>query len=149
MVRFEESIVIAAPADSVYAYVSDLTRHGEWSGHGLQVTKDDDGPVAVGSTFSTTAKQFGTQREQSTITEMTPGTRFAWESTGGLGLARHWFDLTAAADGGSTSVAKGLEFTKPSFLAKVMGWRLSRDEPKSLRSDLAKIKAKLEGSATG
>ena len=77
---------------------------------------------------------------------MTPGKRFAWESTGGLGLARHWFDLAPAPDGGSTAVAKGLEFVKPSFLARIMGWRLARDEPKSLTSDLAKIKSLLEGS---
>jgi uncharacterized membrane protein len=149
MQRVEERTVIAAPAETIYDYVSDFARHAEWSGHGLDVTKDGDGPVAVGSTFSTTAKQFGTQREHSTVTEMAPGKRFAWESKGSLGLARHWFELTPSADGGSTTVVKGMEFAQPSFLAKLTSWRLARDEPKSLRSDLEKIKAKLEASTTG
>jgi len=36
--RWEESISIKASADGVFAYVSDFARHGEWSGHGLQVS---------------------------------------------------------------------------------------------------------------
>ena len=49
MKKYEEQITINAPADKVYAYVSDFPRHGEWAGHGLAVTKDGDGPIAVGS----------------------------------------------------------------------------------------------------
>lgn len=83
MKRWEEQVQIAAKPADVFAYFSDFTRHGEWSGHGLQVTKTSDGPIAPGSTFATEAKQFGTQREQSTITEVSPPTRFVWESVGG------------------------------------------------------------------
>jgi len=73
MEAFEARTKISAPAQTVFDYVSDFTKHGEWAGHGLQVTKDSDGPVAIGSTFSTVAKQFGTQREHSTVTELEPG----------------------------------------------------------------------------
>jgi uncharacterized membrane protein len=142
--RFEETTTIAAPASSVYAYVSDFTRHGEWSGHELQVTKTSDGPIGVGSTFSTVAKLFGTQKEQSTITETTPDSSFAWDSVGALGTAHHSFALTER-DGG-TVVRKSAEIVQPKFLAKMTSWRLSKDIPKALTSDLAKIKAKLEGS---
>ena len=142
MKRFEESTMIAAPASSVYAYVSDFTRHGEWSGHELQVTRTSDGPVAVGSTFSTVAKLFGTQKEQSTITDLTPDTSFAWDSTGALGRAHHAFSLTE--QDGKTVVRKSAEIVQPTFLAKMTSWRLSRDIPKSLASDLQKIKATLE-----
>ena len=138
---------INAPAGQVYDYVADFTRHGEWSGHGLQVTKSTEGPVAVGSSFSTMAKQFGTQREQSTVTELSPGSAFAWESTGALGRARHRFSL--AGDGGSTTLSKSAEIIEPTFLAKLTSWKLSRDIPKGLHSDLASIKAHLEGHAAG
>jgi hypothetical protein len=73
MKRFEDRISIHSPAGRVFDYFADFARHGEWSGHGLQVSQPTKGPVAVGTKFSTTAKQFGTQREQSTITELTPG----------------------------------------------------------------------------
>jgi uncharacterized membrane protein len=146
MKRFEESTTINAPADKVFAYVSDFTRHGEWSGHRLQVTRTGgEGPVAVGSTYSTEAKQFGTQREQSTVTEVKQNASFVWESKGALGLVRHWF--TVSGDGGSTTLSKGLELVQPSFLAKMMGWKIGKDSPKGLRSDVEKIKAKLESPA--
>jgi hypothetical protein len=39
---------------------------------------------------------------------------------------------------------------QPTFLAKAMSWRLSKDIQRSLSSDLQKIKAKLEsGSGSG
>ena len=147
MKRYEDRISIDAPADQVYDYVADFSRHADWSGNGLQVTKSTEGPVAVGSTFSTTAKQFGTQREQSTITELSPGSAFAWESTGALGRARHRFSL--AGDGGTTTLTKSAEIVEPTFLAKLTSWKLSRDIPKGLHSDLANIKAHLEGHAAG
>jgi uncharacterized protein YndB with AHSA1/START domain len=145
MKRFEDRISIHAPASRVFDYVADFTRHGEWAGHGLEVKRSTEGPVAVGTTFSTTAKQFGTQREQSTITELTPGRTFAWDSTGALGRVHHWFSLSE--DGGSTTLSKGAEMVDPTFLAKITSWKLSRDIPKGIHSDLANIKARVEGSA--
>jgi hypothetical protein len=145
MKRFEDQISINAGADRVYDYVADFTRHGEWAGDGLEVTKSTEGPVVVGSTFSTTAKQFGTQREQSTITELVPGKMFAWDSTGALGRVHHWFSLSEA--GGSTTLSKGAEMVDPTFLAKVTSWKLSRGIPKGIHSDLANIKVRLEASA--
>jgi uncharacterized protein YndB with AHSA1/START domain len=143
MKAFTERGTIDAPAADVFAYVSDMTRHGEWGGHGLQVTKDDDGPVAVGSTYSTVAKQFGTQREHSTVTELEPGSVFGWDSQGTLGTVHHRFAV--GAGDGSTTLTKSAEFTHESFLAKLTGWKLSKDIPAGLRADLAKIKAHLEG----
>lgn len=143
MKRFEERTTIAAPAGTVYDYVSDFARHGEWAGHGLEVTRGGgDGSVAVGTVYATTAKQFGTQRERSTITEMTPGSAFGWDSIGALGTVHHRFSV--AADGEGTVLTKSAELTDPSFLAKLTGWKLSRDIPAGLRSDLAKIRAKLD-----
>ena len=87
---------------------------------------------------------FGTQRETSTITEMTPGKAFAWDSVGALGRAHHWFGISE--EGGSSRVSKGAELVQPTFLAKVTSWRLSKDIPRNLTSDLEKIKATLEGA---
>ena len=143
MKRFEDRISIHAPASRVFGYVSDFTRHAEWAGNGLEVTRSGAGPVAAGMTFSTTAKQFGTQREQSTITELTPDTTFAWDSTSALGRVHHWFALSGEGD--STTLSKGAETVDPTFLAKITSWKLSKDIPNGIHSDLAKIKAHLEG----
>jgi uncharacterized membrane protein len=146
MSRYEESVTVAAPAQKVYEYVSDFAKHADWSANGLRVTPDADGPAAVGSSFSTVAKQFGTQREKSTITDMQPGSLFAWDSTGALGTVHHWFSMSEEGGSGQTTLSKGLEVTKPSFLARLFTWRVKRDAPRNLRADLEKIKATVESS---
>lgn len=145
MKSYQAQTTIGVPAQTVYDYVSDFTRHPEWAGHDLQVTKDTDGPVAVGTTFSTVAKQFGTQREHSTITELEPGTVFGWDSKGALGTVHHRFTMSPSE--GGTDLTKSAELTEPSFLAKVTGWKIGKDMPAGLRSDVEKIKQHLEGSA--
>ena len=40
MKTFEATTTISAPPQTVFDYVSDFTKHGDWAGHGLQVTKD-------------------------------------------------------------------------------------------------------------
>ncbi len=146
MKRWEEATTIQAPADKVFSYVSDFARHSEWGGHGLQVSRADSGPVVVGTKFSTTAKQFGTQREESTITEMTAPQEFGWMSAGALGRLHHRFSLRE--DAGNTLLTKGAEFIEPTLLAKITMFKISRDLPKGLRSDLANIKATVEASTS-
>jgi hypothetical protein len=41
--------MIHAQPEAVFAYVSDLTRHGEWAGGRLTVEAVSPGPVAAGS----------------------------------------------------------------------------------------------------
>jgi uncharacterized membrane protein len=143
--RFEDEITIDAPVEKVYAYVSDFPKHAEWAEHQLKVTKTSDGPVAVGTTYDTEGKQFGTQKEHSTISELEPNTMFGWNSTGALGLVHHWFALSG--NGGSTVLKKGGEFVQPKFLAKLTGFRINKLFPVALKKNLEDIKAKLEGSA--
>jgi hypothetical protein len=145
MNRWERSISVNAPIDDVFTYVSDFDRHGEWSGHDLQVSREGSGPVGIGTTFSTVAKQFGTQREKSTVTQMTPPREFGWESAGALGRLHHWFSLREGS--GSTTLTKGAEFVESKLLAKVTMFKISRDIPAGLESDLAKIKAAVEKQA--
>jgi polyketide cyclase/dehydrase/lipid transport protein len=140
--RWEEQIDVKAPADKVWPLVSDFTRHGEWAGHGLQATKTSEGPIAVGTTYATTAKQFGTQRENSTVTAMNAPAQFEWDSKGALGMVHHWFSLSQNGD--VTTVRKGAEMTAPTFLAKLSGRRIAKDLPKGLRADLDNIKARTE-----
>ena len=46
----ERSVLINASPEAVFAYLTDLTRHGEWDAHtGFRVVGVSDEPVAVGS----------------------------------------------------------------------------------------------------
>lgn len=140
--RWEEQIDVKAPADKVWGLVSDFERHNEWAGHGLQATKTSEGPVAVGTTYATTAKQFGTQKEKSTVTRLDSPKQFEWDSRGALGRVHHWFSLSQAGD--ATTVTKGAELVDRTLLAKLAGRRIAKDLPKGLRADLGKIKARVE-----
>ena len=62
--KFKWRININASQQAVYDYVSDFTRHGEWS-DGLKVEAISDGPLAVGSEFRSVGKQLGKDAENS------------------------------------------------------------------------------------
>ena len=69
------SDLIDAPAGQVFDFVADFPRHAEWSGDGLEVTKTTQGPVAVGSVFSTTAKEFRTNVRRAPSRSSRPAAR--------------------------------------------------------------------------
>ena len=45
-------ILVKAPVQSAFDYVSDLTRHPEWSGADLRITAISSGPIAVGKEYT-------------------------------------------------------------------------------------------------
>lgn len=47
----EASVVIQAPADAVYDYLADFTRHAEWNKNIYKVWQTTPGPIAVGARF--------------------------------------------------------------------------------------------------
>jgi len=139
--RVEKQTTIAAPSEKVFAYVADFKRHPEWSGHGLRVT-GPDGPIAAGTTFSTESHQLGKQNDTVTVTEVVPGRRVAFETTGKAGRVRHWFDV-AQGSGGAT-LAKGMEFLKPSVSARLASPGIRLNLPRALAKDLERIKRLVE-----
>ena len=81
--KFKWRININASQQAVYDYVSDFTRHGEWS-DGLKVEAISDGPLAVGSEFRSVGKQFGKDAENSVkIVEYDPPNRLGFTSSDG------------------------------------------------------------------
>lgn len=142
-----QTITINAPAEKVFAYVADISKHGEW-GHPsqkLHVEKTSDGPVGQGSTFASVGQQFGEQHDTVTITEYKPNERVVYESEGKAGQLRHFFVITPAA--GGVEVTKGFDIVRAGFpfalFAPVVTTFIA---PGALKGDLERIKAKLEGS---
>jgi len=147
MARVQQQITINAPAEKVFNYVADITKHGEWGNPSqkLQVEKTSAGPIGQGSTFKSVGQQFGRQDDTVTITEHVANQRVVYESQGKAGLFRHSFEITPAGSGveltKSADVLKaGFPFVifQPIVRAFVM--------PGALNSDLKRIKAKVEGS---
>src|SRR3990172_6764766 len=111
----EQQMVINAPAEKVFSYLADLTRHSEWAqpGHRLEIEKTSDGPIGQGTVFRSVGHQFGRNEDTVTITEYVPNQRIVYESAGKAGLIRHSFDL-APAEGGVQGT-KGFEAVEAKF----------------------------------
>jgi len=143
--RLEKNVTTAASAERVFEYVADLTKHPDWSSHGLKISQSSPGAVQVGTTFTTEAHQFGKQNDTVTITELVPGRRIAFETSGKAGTVRHWFEVAPGSAG--TTITKGIEFLKPSFASRLAMPGIRLNVPRMLAKDLEKIKARLEASA--
>lgn len=142
-----QQVTINALAESVFNYVADISKHGEWGNPSqkLQVQKTSDGPIGVGSTFASTGRQFGTQHDTVKITEYVPSQRLVYQAEGNAGLIQHAFEIAPAGEG--VAVTKTFEALKPKFPLNVLKPIVyGFIQPGALRSDLARIKANLEGS---
>lgn len=143
----QQQIVINAPAERVFNYVADISKHGEWGNPSqkLHVEKTSDGPIGKGSTFKSVGHQFGTQNDTVTITEYVPNQKVVYESQGKAGLLRHSFEI--APSGNGVEVKKGFDVVKAGFpfvlFRPVVTTFIA---PGALRSDLERIRGKLEGS---
>ncbi|MGH2793122.1 MAG: SRPBCC family protein, partial [Actinomycetota bacterium] len=113
--KYHQSIVVNAPADKVFEYVSDVTKLPEWGQFSVAVRQTSQGAVGVGTTFETDGKQFGNHTDTCTVAEYVPGKRFTLETSGDAGDVRNWFELED--QGSTTRLTKVQEFTKPALSA--------------------------------
>lgn len=145
MNRIERQIVIEAPADRVFAYVSDFTRHPEWAAVPMQIAPVEAGPTRLGSRYVHTARMMGKQRDSVTVTAFQPSSRLEFDSQGKAGLLKHWFLLEQ--EGNATVLTKGLQPIRPSLLTRIMGPMVSRKSAGFIEQDLEKIRGRLRGES--
>ncbi|MDA1061725.1 MAG: SRPBCC family protein [Chloroflexi bacterium] len=109
MANVESRAVINALPEQVFARVSDLQKHVEWSG-GEAIRKTSDGAVAVGTTYETEeAGPLGRKiTERSVVTDYQPNERFGWRTYGPVGTWLDWlFELRP--EGSGTLLTQRLE----------------------------------------
>lgn len=143
----EQQITINAPAEKVFTYLADISKHGEWGNPSqkLQVEKTSAGPVGQGSTFKSVGQQFGRQDDTVTITEYVPNQRVVYESQGKAGHIRHTFEITPSGEG--TQVTKRFDVVKAGFPFVIFQPIVKAFIlPGAMQSDLQRIKEKVEGS---
>jgi carbon monoxide dehydrogenase subunit G len=79
MAHVEASITTKRPIDEVFAALSDWTNSEKWISSTQSVTKTSDGPIGVGTTWSTVGKLLGRTLEADiTATEFEPDQKSAW-----------------------------------------------------------------------
>ena len=93
--------------------MSDLTRHGKWAAHDLEIKAVGNGPAQVGSQYSCTHK--GKSADQVTITDMSPNERFGFHVT----MPNKWelqWNMSATPEDGGTLVTRQGKITKMPLL---------------------------------
>ncbi len=144
MATMEFQTQINAPPAEVFGYLSDLEKHPEWS-HCMEIRKTSEGPVGVGATYQSRGKNFGiTANETVEVTEHRPNERFAWQTTGAVGMKFGWSFELSPQEGGTLLSER---FEPPSgLLAGVIGLASGPATRKAMEEGLANIKETLEGS---
>jgi uncharacterized protein YndB with AHSA1/START domain len=127
----------------VFSYISDLTRHPEWSGGPLRIEAVSPGPVAVGSRYRSWG---GTDERENDlrVTRVEPPTRFAFISTDPtFGDVSHEFTFQAQA--GGTLMERTVTSQMSPVMAILFGAVLHPFVGKPLMDKaLANLKAKFE-----
>ncbi len=143
MAPIASSIEVACPPEAVFAYATDPSRFGEWQtgvvgGHG-----DRHGPVAVGSTCTTTRLIRGTERTtRAEITELSAPNR--WAARGIDGPVRPMIDLAVEQLSEDRSrVTITLDF-EGHGLGKLAVGAVRRAAEKELPDNCAALKERLE-----
>ena len=111
------SVFIQAPTDKVFEAMCDLTRHAKWAHHDIVIEAGQEGPPAVGNTYTSSHK--GRRPDRLTVTEMTANERFNFHTV----MSNNWeldFSMTAGPQGEGTLVTRGGKITKIPILMSPM-----------------------------
>jgi uncharacterized protein YndB with AHSA1/START domain len=136
-------VLIQAPADRVFKALSDLTCHAKWAAHDITIEAGQEGPPAVGNTY--TSKHKGGTPDQLTVTEVVPNERFRFHAVMPRGMGWEFdFTMTARPEAGGTVVTRDAKVTKfPIFmlpgrllLAPIMGGIYDRKFLRIMKADL-------------
>ncbi len=144
MPSYTAGIDIDLPPEQVFAYVSDLLRHGDWTGDKVTIERSDGGSeVAVGAQYRSRNQLIGTANlDAIEVTQYGPPWRFTFDVVSRAGLFRNAFELSPSSTG--TRLTKMLVPVKPKGLALVLRPIFPLVIPRSLSGDLRRIKARLE-----
>ena len=142
---FNYQISINAKPDAVFEYVSDFTKHGEWTDN-LRIEAVSDGPIAVGSEYRSVGKLMGKDIPNKVkITEFDAPNRIAFTATDPKDFPFHQ-DLKFEAQGDGMLLTRKVEFEFNPVMALVfkalIGPLVSNP---SMNKTLRNLKARMEG----
>jgi|SRR5690242_3077761 len=144
----ELSTYIEVSPETVFHYIADISRHGEWSADPLEITQSAGSDHGPGATFTTLAHVGkNTIAAQVCIIAEEPPVRFIYEGKDLFG--HHRWTMTLRAEGNGTCLTQRMErvqgplwvrLLQPYILWPTAGRR-------SVGKGLARIKSRLEAEA--
>ena len=137
--------VIPAPADEIFALLSDASRHVELDGSGaLQGLKQEEKPLALGSEFGMKMKVLLPYRMKNRVIEFEQDRRIAWQTlpdypfTERLAAGRIWRYELEPVDGG-TLVRESWDISKESLFTKPLVRNLGEETRRNMARTLERI----------
>jgi uncharacterized membrane protein len=141
------SIEISRPAQEVFDYVGDLSRHTEWQTGLVRVEVETDGPTTLGSRAKETRHvPGGNQTYEYEITRWDPPRAAGFEVKTGPVRPRGTIRFTSLDDGSRTRVDFEMEFVGHG-LGKVLVPLAARDARKHVPRDLQALKDRVESAS--
>jgi uncharacterized protein YndB with AHSA1/START domain len=119
IVKFQLSVDIDRPIDSVFGYVSDPDKRADWDPDLIETRRTSEGDLGVGSTSEDVYDMNGRRMEfQTSIIEWAPPTKLGWRGEAGSMTAEgHW---SFAATNAGTHVDLAMEMSTTNLLFKMM-----------------------------
>ena len=143
-VRVEESVVIARPADEVWAAIADYGFDLNWRKGLTAMDPDPPGPAAAGTKVHEVVHNMGRDYVADTVvTDFDPGRSYGFEGEGTIGGLRGRRTVVGEPGGDSASFTYEIELTPTGasrLLRPVLGGMLRS----GLRKDLEKLRSLLE-----
>ena len=142
------SVEIARSPEDVFAYVGDLSRHGEWQSSVVDVRLETEGPTRLGSRATETRRvpRGPTMKSTYEMTEWDPPRAAAFRVSNGSIRPFGRFTVEPVGDGSRSKVTLELDFTGHG-LGKLMLGLVRRQASKEVPLDQARLKERLERGA--
>jgi Polyketide cyclase / dehydrase and lipid transport len=117
--------------------------HSRWDPAVLEMIRDDDGPVGLGTTGREVRKVPGSRVVSAVrVTTFEPDRRFAFRTTSGPMLEA--VDWTVEATAAGSRVTMALAFTPLTMPMRIMAPLLRRQIPRNVRANAERLRAALD-----
>jgi hypothetical protein len=146
--QIRESIEIDRRPEDVFAYLDDVTRHGEWQDQIVAVERQDDGPLRVGSKVKETRRVPGGDRSMTyEVTEHEPPRQSSFRVLDGPIRAIGTITIEPVADGSRSRLTFSVDFKASGLGGRVLLPVARAQARKQVPRDQSKLKQLLESGA--
>lgn len=142
----EYAVDIKAPIEEVFAYVTDLQRHPEWSTNAMHMTVHGKA-IAEGTTFDTSVKAFGTETARSTVIEVQAPTKFVYECDTSTSGCWRWTMTLEPVPGGTRLSHRAEGLRRPAWMKVLQPVMFPLIGKRMQVGGLENIKARIEADA--
>lgn len=142
---FTVSTEIRAEPHTVFVYVSNLTKHGEWAANELRVEAIENSPIAVGKKYRSYANARGREFHADLIvTEYNAPNVFAFSGSDETGKFSHRFTLEKIPEGTRVTRTVNFDLSLLEYIFYLMA--LNRVRLPAARGALERLKEKVENA---